>query len=327
MRSVNFMKRLILTILSFTFIHSLAKANDFTLGGEYLYWNVLQSGMSYATVVEALDTYHNPQVIPQRQDWGSGCRVTAGYNLPCRFDISFSWTHLHNRIKGNVTRPLIVATEIAGQLNAFAVGGNGIGGIASSKWNMNFDMYDINFGCLTVDSCLYAIHPRIGVKGGTICQKQFIQYNTFLNTETFSFLDASVNKKNNLWCVGPKIGLDSTYKLGCGFSFICDLTAAFLYSRLNTSIKTLILESGLSEVDSILKNIDRNILPTFQALLGLNWDCCSRFPISIGAGYEIQYFWNTWRITNSSLATRYLANSGFGDLMFHGLTAKLFIGF
>lgn len=321
-------KWILLFTLSLTFTHSLIRANDFVIGVEYLYWNVLQSNMSYATTVDDLTTFSNPRIIPQHQDWTSGVRVTAGYYFPCGFDKSFTWTRIHNTISGSISDPIIIATELLGTGALLAVGGDGIGGPASSKWNMDLDMFDLNFGCLTFDSWLYAFHPRVGVKGGTIHQKEAILYENFLNTDTLLGLNATVNQKNNLWCVGPKIGVDSAYKLGCGFSIIGDLSAAFLYGKLATAVTTQIIEADVEEV-SVLRDTKRHILPHFQLLLGLNWDTCfsKRFPLSIGVGYEVQYFWHTWRITNSNMQNINVSNVGFGDLMFQGLTAKLFFGF
>lgn len=153
-----------------------------------------------------------------------------------------------------------------------------------------------------------------------------MRYNDFFDIDQALFFTATVKQKNNTsWCIGPKIGLDNAYKLGCGLSFICDLAATFLYGQLNTNILTDF--SVNRDVNSSFRDTRFQILPNLQLFLGLNWDKCfgHAFDISLGIGYEVHYFWNTWRITNFS--QNIAINAGFGDLMMHGLTAKLFLGF
>lgn len=324
------MKKLVFSFLVSTGICSSLHAQCVTIGGEYLYWNILQPNMPYATLVDDITTFAHPKSILQKQEWASGFRLTAGIDLPCRFDVSASWTRFHTDFHGSTSQPTIVASQLIEPFNdALIIGGDGIGGTASSKWNLRFDMYDLNFGCLTFDSCLFAIHPKIGVKGGKIRQNQIVQYNNFFDTATDLSLDSTIELKNNLWGVGPKIGLDSAYKLGCGFSFVGDFSLALLYGNLSTSVTSVINEIGGAYIDSSFKEHNHLLQPNIQLFLGLNWDSaiCKNFPVTIGVGYEVQYFWNTWHIRNSRRQDWISQDVGFSDLMFNGLTIKLFLGF
>ncbi len=318
-----------LLVVSLSMITSLVNASDVSLGVEYLYWNVLQSSMSYATTVDDIAALTNPTIVTQAQDWTSGFRLTAAKGMEGDVNTSFSWTRVHNSSKGSVSSPFIIATELLGPNNGFGVGGNGLGGPASSQWNVNFDMLDLNFTCPSFENGVYSVYPLVGVKGGRIYQNQYITYSNFLDTGTGVFFNATVNEKNNLWCVGPKIGFNSAYELGNGLSFLGNFSTSFLYGRLFTSAHTLMVEPGSPTVDSTLTNIKRRIMPQFQLLLGLNWDTClcDCYEASIGVGYEVQYFFHTWRISNSSIQNFYVTNTGFGDLMLHGLTANFSVRF
>ncbi len=317
-------------VVSLSAITSLVNASDFSIGVEYLYWNVLQSSMSYATTVDSVPALNNPTIVTQPQDWTSGFRLTAAKEIKCDLNTSFSWTRVHNSVKGSVSNPFIIATEIFSPgPGGIGIGGNGVGGPASSQWNCNFDMLDLNFTCPGFEDFAYSICPLVGVKGGRIYQNQFITYDNFVDTNTGVFFNATVNEKNNLWCVGPKIGFNSAYELGNGLSFLGNFSTSFLYGRLFSSTNTQIVEPGVPSVDTTLTNIKRRIMPQFQLLLGLNWDTClcDCYEASIGVGYEVQYFFHTWRISNSSIQNFYVTNTGFGDLMLHGLTANLSVRF
>jgi hypothetical protein len=61
--------------------------------------------------------------------------------------------------------------------------------------------------------------------------------------------------------------------------------------------------------------------PTVQLLLGLDWEkCFGKRKIGLGAGYEVQYWWNQQQNFYDFYT---ITPATAGDLTMHGLTAKL----
>lgn len=327
------MKKLIffsLTALSLLVDKSLVAStgNEFWLDVNYLYWNATQSNMTYAVIVDSTDTFANPSTVNQKTEWSSGFKLGAGYCLPCCWDTHFLWTRLHNSVTGSTSEPVIVANQLLAPGTGFVIGGTGIGGPASSKWNLDFDMFDLDFGFTLCDNAMCSIHPFIGLKGGKINQNELIIYENFLDTGTQEILNASIDQVNNYWGVGPQAGFSSAYKLGCGFSLIGDFAIAALFGKHHSTATTHTEEEGVTNESTFL-NKRNKLIPTFQLFIGLDWNTClcDCYSVSLGVGYETQYFWNTWRVQNSTIQNFFITNAGFGDLMLNGLTANITLGF
>lgn len=302
--------------------------NRYWVDIDYLYWNATQSNMTYAIIVDDPGTLGSIETLNQKTNWSSGFRLGAGTCLPCCGETHFSWTRFHNSAKGSNHQSFLVANQILAPDIGVIVGGDGEGGPAASRWNLNFDMFDWDFGFTLYDSCACSIHPILGVKGLRLNQRQLITYDNFRDTNNNERVNASVTQTNNSWGIGPKAGFESIIKLGCKFRLVGSFAASTLYGGRHTSATTSITETGVTTTHDFRDRRNR-LSPQLEFFLGIDWSTClcECYPLDLRVGYETQYFWNTWRVQNSVIQNFFVTHAGFGDLMLHGLTARLTVGF
>lgn len=303
--------------------------NKYWVDIDYLYWNATQSNMTYAIIFDG-DSLGNLETVNQKTAWSSGFRLGAGTCLPCCGETHISWTRFHNSVKGSSDDSFLIANQLLLPDSGFVIGGSGIGGPAASRWNVNFDMFDWDFGFNLYDNCLCSIQPIVGVKGVRIDQNQLITYDNFLDTGSGLFVNALVNQINNSWGIGPKAGFEGAIKLGCRFRLVGSFAASALYGGLHTRATTSMTEIATSDTTTSKFRHQRNRLtPQLAFFIGVDWSTClcECYPLDVRVGYETQYFWNAWRVQNSVVQNFFITNAGFGDLMLHGLTARLSVGF
>lgn len=301
---------------------------SFVLTGEYLYWKAEQTGMTYAIGLDNLTDNTTITDFHQHFDWSSAFRIGVGYDFPCNcFGLNFSWTRYHSNFSGSDSAPFIIATEVLSNNLPFLIGGTSNGGRASSAWHLNFDMLDLDFGSCLFANNWFTFSPYIGVKGGWIYQKQEIIYDNFRIDGVGDLVNVVVDECNHFSGAGPKFGFSGDFRICNNFTLFSNFSTALLYGHANNPNHAEITGGALGS--PAFRYSQNKLLPTLQMLMGLNWQtrCFDCYGLNLGLGYEVQYFWNTWRNQNSTIQEQFITDAGYGDLMFQGLTAQLAICF
>ncbi|MGE3954785.1 MAG: Lpg1974 family pore-forming outer membrane protein [Parachlamydiales bacterium] len=298
--------------------------------GDYLYWHAIQTNMAYGVAVDDINTFSDLNVLNQKCDIQSAFRVGLGWKPSCVcWEATFDYTRYHNTVTGSTFEPVIIASQLLAPNLGFIVGGDDLGGPAISKWRLNLDMFDLNFALPLCFCCSCRVSPYIGLRGGIIHQNQRISYVDFVDTNTAARVNATVNQRNNFSGVGPKAGFSALYPILCGISLTGDLALSAAYGEFDWMDQSIIAVQGDGVVfGTTSKSKLSRFVPMLQALIGLDWRrCWCGYTLSIAAGYEVQYYWNTWRTQNSIIQSFYVSNVGFGDLALHGLTLRFGIGY
>lgn len=361
------LKRIFLTIFSFIMLlysgktHAeqcyesdsctgMDKCSGIKIYGEFLYWKVVQDQMQYAAVlpggiqqiIQAFQGGDNPvqlseklSIIDPSFKYKPGFRIGLGYDVPCsNWDFQLAWTRIHEKVSSSVYNneqgviPLTFpVASIFGFINRdpsqFAFGNE-----AKSRWNFEFDTIDLQVGrdcsCL---NCL-AFRPYIGIKAASIRQNQHIEYLGFSVDGTP--INLRNIKKNNFYGIGPSFGFDSSWEFYPHWNLSSGICGALLCGKFDVNEHpSANLDPNFIKVDS--KNSKKcRLRPAVDANIGIDWNTCvcDRFQIMIGISYEVQYWWNQWQAPSSVESS--LINGGSspqGDLMMHGLTARLAVSF
>lgn len=319
-----------------------------TLCGEFLYWKVIQDQTQYALVVpdgvqpviQALS--ETPIQISERFSvrdpkfkFRPGFRVGVGYALPCSdWDFRLLWTHIDEKVTSRVfnknngiipiTIPAASAFGFTGDPEQF-----GFGNKAHSRWRFDFDVIDFEVGKKCCCDCL-VFHPYTGLRAAFIDQTQRVRYFGFsvVNDPTLP-VSLKNKKKNNFYGVGPSVGFDASWEFCDGFSLSGGVSGALLWGRFDVREHPSI-KAGPNHIAIKLKNSKKHrIRPVVDANIGIDWSyCLCGFPLVVGLYYEVEYWWNQWQVSPSFVSS--ILNGGSspqGDLMMHGLTVKLAVGF
>lgn len=229
---------------------------DFYLKAELLYWRPELCGLEAAFGTTAIATDVSTSAITTttvtesdeepHSKWSPGFRIGAGAVYEC-LDIELDWTHFNGRAS----------------LNQDEQFGN---------WKIKYDAVDFTIGrsfCIT--SC-FALKPFIGVRSLRIHQ-HLRSHLTTIFTALIGSNTVTTDKHDteNFWGVGPQIGLDAYWGLGCNFSLYGSFAVVSYYGDVkghNCDADTF--TSTVSVCHGKKKHCFSNV--GTDAALGIRWD-------------------------------------------------------
>lgn len=326
----------------------------FEVFADYLNWNVAQDQMAYAARIPNLSSFISSSsgpsptnidfdVIEPSFKHHSGFRVGVDYDMPCsNWDFQIAWTRLHETNKSHVSEPggiipplLTLISFISSSSGPSVVSSSSdpLPNTAKSHWHFEFDTIDLQLGNSCAVLCDVIMRPYVGARIATIKQKQNVGY--FGETDHGIPIQPSLSRKNDFWGVGPTVGIDASLKFCSHWSLFGGFSGSLLYGKFHVKSITNLGEgfdgSSSGPKSITLKNKKRHHLrPNMDAYFGVGWDYCfcEKFQLQLGVAYEMQYWWNQWQVPGDlvgALVTSGIANQG--DLMMHGLTARVGVSF
>lgn len=241
--------------------------------GEALYWVAQLGGLESAFGNTAIATTVGPGIIittvtetdeEPEFEWRPGFRMGADYAFRC-FDIEADWTHYNGRAHFN-------------------------SGAQYGKWKIQYDTIDLIFGrrCC-VAPCFY-FKPFIGLRGLWVEQRLQSHLEvlfTAVTGDNTNFVD--MNDKENIWGLGPELGLEGNWYLGKGFSLYASFDVVTYYGRFkgeyfDTDTFTVTISGNNSHVERSFNNIGTD------GAVGIRWDkawpVCSEALLMLKAGLE-----------------------------------------
>lgn len=314
--------------------------------GEFLYWKIVQEQMAYAAVLtgerEPFESEHSEPIINLFEKlrikdpsfkFDSGFRIGVGYKMPCScWNFKLAWTRLHERTNSHVNDsnhgiiPLAVpAGTIFGVIHRnhhFRFANR-----ATSHWKFEYDAIDLTVGGNYCFSCL-KMNPYVGIKAASIKQNQHLNYFGFVVED--NPVEIQNRKKNDFYGIGPSLGVDGSWEFFPHFSLNGGVSGALLYGRFRVNEHPRIaIESDFASL-KVKDSRNNRIRPMVDANIGLDWDTCvcDKYQITIGAAYEVQYWWNQLQAPATPLVAFINGGSSCqGDLMMYGLTLRLAFAF
>lgn len=299
---------------------------------DVLYWHSSADNLSFGTE-DYLDETTGVDVYKDKNlefDWNVGFRAAVGYDLPddwSGWDVDFLWTHLvstaHGRFKIDSDIPSDTFTpnwggSSSGFLNIFK---------SKARWKGRVDLVDGELGRdLFINTCL-RLRPFIGFRAGWVDQTYNIYYDDQNHTPI-----GETKLKTNYSAIGLRLGIDSEWTLGCGFSIYGNAAGSVLYGKVNNHLDAKLPSvTGALTTFSNLKGKSHASRAIADAAAGIQWRetfWCDNVAIILQLGWEHIYLWNQSsfeNLTDSSVLTLQNPHFTSNDLCLHGVTfsAKL----
>lgn len=250
-----------------------ASASGFTFYGEALYWRPELCGLEGAfgdtTIATTVDENANIVTTVIESDkmphskWDTGFRIGAEATMDS-FNVELDWTKFN------------------GKANFHDVDQFG-------DWKIKYDVIDLTFGYPVNLAKSFKFKPFIGVRFLEIHQKLTSHLETLFtssigNNTVFTDMD----DKEDFRGVGPELGVDVNWNLGCNFSVYGSFAVATYYGEVkarNFDVDTF--TQTISVSDGKRKRCFNNIAT--DAALGIRWDmytnccgCCVGFMLKLG---------------------------------------------
>lgn len=228
------------------------------ISAELLYWRTFETGLDRCIPVEISDTITSDgQVISRFRGkardphfkWNPGFRIGAGYEFACsRWDVDASWSHLH--------------------AHSHSFNSNEIDG----RWNIDLDVFDIMAGYEADLGSCFSLRPFAGLRSARINQKIHIREFSNIFTEN-ELITLNESNKENFWGVGPLIGLQAGWDMGCGFSLYASASLSLLYGRFDVHLFQT--DKSIDSLDQckLGKHLDASI-NVADVALGIQWKTC-----------------------------------------------------
>jgi len=189
---------------------------------------------------------------------------------------------------------------------------------ASSKWVFRFNQFDLEMGRSFFAGTKLSLRPFMGIRGIWFNQSYKIRaYISDLSNQ----LKRSQNKGKG-WGLGPKVGANSLWNLGAGFTLRGKLATFISYFKTRSKTKIDDVTTSLDTNAYNVKAIDRELLPGLDLTMGLAWGSYFShylWHINLYADYTFQTYWqfNTMRaLVDETLST---VGASPGNLTLHGL--------
>lgn len=268
-----------------------------SISADFLYWRAFESGLDSCVASETSDVMMPDGKIISRftgidEDphfkWNPGFRINAEYAFSCSsWNISESWTHFHSKAHGSVNNRNCV------------------------RWHVDFDVVDVVTGYECNLSPCFSLTPFGGLRGAKIDQKLCIG-------ETGSSFDliTHTHNKEKFIGIGPLMGLEIDWGIGCGFELFFDASIAWLYGEFNVHLTDLVVSADVFDICKIKQRLNAS-LGCADVELGVRWRTCfcNQLNLVLQLAFEHHRYFDYNRL------------GGYGDLSFDGVNFSAGIEF
>lgn len=269
---------------------------DYFITSDFIFWQALEDGLEYAASTHTAltaDTIDAPptngRVLNVDFGWHPGVKVgMGGCTERDNWDIYLQWTHLvsHNNTSSEIPTdgfliPATVfpSTSLAARDQAF------------SSWRCIYNTIDLEVGRSFYLGKQWVTRFYGGVRSGWIRQTYNTEYTDVVASTNLVEI-GTVRDRNtfNTWGLGPRVGVDFNWLLGCGFSLFEKNAVSLLYTKPKAELREIFNEAELS-----LRNSKGNssVRPNFDLEAGFGWGTYFAdygWHVDLALAYEF-HFW------------------------------------
>jgi hypothetical protein len=308
-----------------------------------LAWQAREEGLNFALKNDPLpisaDVNVNGHLVGIDFNWEPAVKVTLGAAFPERaWDAQIRWTYFHTDSSSTYEKATSVASAGLLPLWAFPsadVATQFLYGKAEGSLDLNLNEFDIEMGYNPFLSPALSLRFTAGLKVAKIDQDFHVNYSEGFSDIITELTTAQAALTNKAIGAGPRIGFDSKWRVGSGFSLLASIAGSlplWHYRVTRTDASSGFGGRTPQTVESFFKERFWTFRSILETSLGLGWDTCfgcrCQFPFGVAASYEFQYF-----ADQNMMAM--LVNPGVlyqvyhtrGDLSLHGATLNFHFGF
>lgn len=273
-------------------------------------------------------------------DWRGGYRLGLGYNFCEGWVAAADWTHYQGHAHGHQSPPngckyfpgVPEQWEDFGYSETVSESKNK----TSGHWKLDYDVLDF-----TLNSPMYCAASCLswnffgGIKVAFIDQKIHLDYDYYSKSASKYPSSSDFSKqfslekekyKTDFYAVGPEIGLNFGWNVGCGLSLYGNASGALVYAHFKNKLKSKLHSSSISasfpvETSSVSKshydahsrNSDYVCRPVLDLGLGISWlkqfcYCDRETTVALKLGWEHHQWFDQDQLGNG------------GDLYLDGFT-------
>lgn len=312
-----------------------------------LVWQAREDGLAFAVKNNPLLTPSpdlaadvNGRVLELDFRFAPAFKLNLEMQCPNAWNANVRWTRYYSRSK-ETARASTSSLTTSGlfalwMLPTFDFGSPILFGAAEALWRLHLNTVDLELGADTRLTRYLNLRLHGGLKLISINQLYTVSYSEGVSND-IPFLPSHSALKNNCLGAGPRMGFNSLWRLGAGWSMAADIAGSITLCHFQVhrdDADALFSEIGTPNTleEAAVRQSVYSFRPNVEALMGINWNCCygcrSQYELGFQAAYEVQYYWEqNLMLQLVSLPTAFQAFFPRGDLHCHGLTATIRFGF
>jgi hypothetical protein len=200
-----------------------------------------------------------------------------------------------------------------------------------SKWKLDMDIADLSVGRPAYQGKRLVLNPFFGLRAMWIRQKWDVEYDAVSSTNV-ALGEYETEAHSKAWSLGPRIGVDTSWLLGCGFRMIGNASASLLYTRYTQVSYESNIPNGAAAgpaplSDDVSWKFFKNygtVRPNFEldAGFGWGWYIGDMYHLDFAATYDFHAFWAQNMVADIANWAVHWVDAAPGNLYLHGLTIK-----
>ncbi len=284
---------------------------------ELLFWQAHMGSLSYGIDSKSTTAIQEGHVKSPDFEWEPGFRVGMGYILPHdKWDLFVNYTHLYGKAEGHAGGSSRVV--FPSWASNFADTSPFYADSARAHWHLHLNMGDLELGRNCFAGTWLSLRPFIGVRGLWIDQDYSVSYKG--GTVAPSDQD-NIAIESDFWGVGLRMGVNSLWGIGKGFSLYGNGSASLLSGNFDIHEKEKLQKADLERFN--IKSDVSTVVADADLSLGLQWDYLfskDRYHFGVKLGWECDIFFNQNQLFNFLGTDSSSINSAKDDLSFQGVT-------
>ncbi|NDD57750.1 MAG: hypothetical protein EBZ47_00650 [Chlamydiae bacterium] len=316
---------------------------DLFIMGELLIWKTNTSGLVYAIQDNSKNatTIANGYAKSPNFNYNYGFDVDIGCNLSHDgWDAILGWTWFRDTSNNQLTNNNNSATLFTTFISPTAISKTNIDGpcyaqTANSNLHIKLDLVDLEMGREFYAGKWLSLRPFFGMRSGWITQNLTNNYQNvtdYSNPSSIVFSDYQAQLSNYYFGFGPRLGINSYWGFGSGWSLYGNISLAILFGYFKIQHNEYSYStSGAETVQKSIHNSYHATKPVTDAELGIQWDCMilnDAIHLGFNAGWQQVLFFSQnqfMHFTSPSEQGQFFQNQG--DLAFQGFTFGMRIDF
>lgn len=292
----------------------LKDSNRLFATGEVLLWKAQQDDLGFAVKSSSTTSVQKGKTKDPKFNWDWGFRVGFGYNIPHdHWDIAGSYTQFQSQSHTEESAPTGGAVFPQWSINS------GYATEAKAHWRLHLQLGDLELGRAIGVAKWLSLRPYIGVRGAWIFQKYNIEYSGGSLVPVGN--EDEVSMRNNFWGVGARLGLDTLWGFGQGFSLFGDGSFSLLSGFFNVHQREQ-LENGTVTYLNVVSH-PNTVVTMLDLALGFQYDAFfshKKYHLGVKLGYEFNYLFDQNQFMQFISGSSGSFNRGDGDLSLMGVS-------
>lgn len=296
-----------------------------------LIWQARVSGLGLYTVTNGGSNFISTTGLTQSAskvknlggEWDWGVRVGLGFNWDCDgWDTVVRWTWWKPDADRHTTADSthVIFPNVGNPFTTMAENP----GKASAKWNMHYNMLDLEQGReFYVSKCL-VLRPFTGLRSLWIKQHLHVNYNLIPNVLR---PEHTISEQDRFWGFGILGGWNTQWNFGCGWSIFSNYAGSLLYGFHSVKYAEYGTAGTVTSTLTDVHDLFHVVTAVLDAQLGIRYDwisCDECYHLGFDIGWENHWLpgQNQFLVyTTDMMEAKFIQNQG--DIGIQGFFARV----